>query len=52
MPKEYEALIRVRVRQPDEFKTVKPVDYVTLHVADPELGVLVLNVEIVEPEVN
>ncbi len=50
--KEYEAIIRIRVRQPDKFETVTPTDYVTVHIADPDLGVMVVDVKIVESEGN
>lgn len=50
--KEYEAIIRVRVKQPPEYSDMTPIKYLTNHADDPELGVRVISVEVVEPEKN
>jgi hypothetical protein len=42
---EFEAKVRLRVRQPDDGTDMMPTDFVTSTISDPDLGVLVLGVD-------
>lgn len=51
-PREFEAVVRIRCKPPKEFDGVTPKNYVKIHITDPDLGVQVLDIQIVETETN
>jgi hypothetical protein len=50
--KEYRAILIVKVKQPDKYEGMDPIDYLTTHVTDEELGVTVVDVKIEQSEAS
>ena len=47
LSREYTAIVRVRVQQPNAYP-MSPIEYLTTHIEDVELGVAVLDVKLDE----